>query len=53
MSKYKTYGKYSQQTVSKAKDNQRLFIIRSGQTRIPIRKDEIDSLIIALLGVRG
>lgn len=49
--KYRAWGKYTQQTVSKAKDNQRLFIIRSGQTRITIRKDERDSLIIALLEV--
>lgn len=50
MSKYKTWGKYTQQTVSKNKDNQRLFVIRSGQTRITVRFDEMDSLIVAMLG---
>jgi len=49
--KYKTYGFYTQQTVSKAKDGQNLLIIRSGQTRITIKKKEAPSLIIALLGV--
>lgn len=52
MAKYKTYGIYSQQTVSKNKDNQRLIVIRSGDVRLTLRNDEIDSLIVALLGVR-
>jgi len=52
MAKYRAWGKYSQQTVSKNKDGQNLLIIRSGQTRITIKKNEVDSLIIALLEVR-
>lgn len=51
MSRYKSFGKYNGQTVSKAKDGQRLLIIRSGDTRLTLRKDEVSSLIIALLEV--
>jgi len=51
MVKYKSWGKYTQQTVSKNKDGQKLIIIRSGDIRLTIRKDEVPSLIIALLEV--
>ena len=51
MAKYRAWGKYTQQTVSKNKDNQKLLVIRSGDTRMTIRKDEVSSLIITLLEV--
>lgn len=51
MSKYKSYGLYSQQTVRRAKDNQNIYIIRQSNSQIRIKKKEIPSLIIALLQV--
>ena len=52
MSKYKTWGSYTQQTVRKHKDGQNIYIIRQSNSRISLKKNEIDSLIIALLEVR-
>lgn len=49
MAKYKAWGLYTQQTVSKAKDGQNLIVIRSGDTKLTAKKKEIPSLIIALL----
>ena len=49
--KYKCFGRYTMQTVSRNKDNQKLIVIRSGDTRMTIRKDEVSSLIISLLEV--
>ena len=52
MAKYKAYGNYSQQTVRKHKDGQNIYIIRQSNSEIRIKKNEIDSLIVALLEVR-
>jgi len=52
MAKYRAWGNYSQQTVRKNKDGQNLFIIRQSNNRISLKKNEIDSLIVALLEVR-
>ena len=49
--KYKAFGQYSQQTVSKNKDGQNLIVIRSGDIRMTVKKKEVPSLIIALLEV--
>ena len=51
MSKYKSWGLYTEQTVRKAKDNQNIYIIRQSNSQIRIKKKEIPSLIIALLEV--
>ena len=51
MAKYRTYGDYTQQTVSKNKDGQALIVIRSGDIRLTVKKKEVPSLIVALLEV--
>ena len=52
MSRYKSWGAYTMQTVRKHKDGQNIYIIRQSNSRISLKKNEIDSLIVALLEVR-
>jgi hypothetical protein len=51
--KYKTWGNYAEQTVSKDRNSDHNVVIRSGSKRIYMEKNEIDSLIVALLTVKN
>ena len=52
MSKYKTWGHFSAQTVRQDRNKKSKIIIRAGENEILLSKREIDSLITALLGMR-
>jgi len=50
--KYRTWGKYQQQTVKKDKDVVGAVIIRQDKSFIYLDGNEIDSIVIALLEMR-
>ena len=49
---YKTWGKYTQQTVRQHCTKKNMFIIRQENKHIEVGKGEVDSLIMALLQIR-
>jgi len=51
--KYKTWGKYAEQTVRQSRASKKYVIVRKGDQEITVRKDEIDSLVITLLEMRN
>jgi len=51
--KYKAWGKFNGQTVKESKSNKRQLIVREGFNNVSVNKNEVDSLIIALLELRN
>jgi len=49
---WRSWGKFRKQTVKKHRTHKSI-VIRQGRTYITVRHDEVDSLVVAALKMRG